>query len=382
MLCGHLSLPKVANEEGKPERWENNIFQTLPLVAAVAMLSKIQVDVRNAETDVLSWLYDQIDAASFKFNKLIPTVIAPSTYVMEGLDYEARVFFSAVDTTMSPTVTVGNYRTIQNADGSVKYEMAGDYTTLPVDATGKGVYKVRAGYPGPKSWTGLITMKAPNGEVLSKPFLGEYVVGVQNVVVSATAMNMLYRGIPNPIDILVPGVGPDKVRVGMRNGSISKGQVRNYRGELFPGTWVAEPESNPPSPTAEIIVSADINGKQQQFKPMVFRVRDIPTPQAQFANITGQGSVTKADILLQQGVLATLKDFDFDLQFRVTEFALSFDDRGLAVGATSKSNRISDEQRSILNRLTRGKTLYVQDIKAVGPDKKERSLSPIIIKVN
>jgi gliding motility-associated protein GldM len=298
------------------------------------------------------------------------------------LDYEASVFFSAVDTTQNPTVTVGNYKTTQNADGSVKYEMTGDFSTLPVDATGKGVYRARAGNPGPRSFSGLITMKAPNGEVLSKPFRGDYVVGVQNVVISATAMNMLYRGIPNPIDILVPGVGPDKVRVSMRNGNISKGQVRNYRGEIFPGTWVAEPETNPPSATAQIAVSAEINGKQQQFKPMEFRVKDIPTPQAQFANITGQGTVTKADLLIQQGVLAVLKDFDFDLRFTVTEFALSYDERGLAVNATSKSNRISDEQKAILSRLTKGKTLYVQDIKATGPGKKEFSLSPIIIKVN
>ena len=115
---------------------------------------------------------------------------------------------------------------------------------------------------------------------------------------------------------------------------------------------------------------------------MIYRVKDIPNPEAQFANITGQGNVTKGDLLLQQGVLAVLKDFDFDLKFQVTEFTLSFDDRGLAVSAASKGNRISDDQKGILNRLTRGKMLYVQDIKAVGPDKKERSLSPIIIKVN
>lgn len=382
-LRSSLNTDMGKDESGKPEPWPNNVFQTLPLVAAVAMLSKIQVDVRNAETDVLGWLYDQIDAASFKFNRLIPTVIAPSTYVMEGLDYEANVFFAAVDTTQKPTVTVGNYKTTQNADGTVKYEMTGDFTTLPVDETGKGVYKTRAGgNPGQRIWGGLITMNAPNGEVLSKPFSGVYTVGAQNVVISPTAMNMLYRGIPNPIDVLVPGVGPDKIRVSMKNGTIFKGQVRNYKDELFPGSWIAEPDTKPPSPTAQIIVSADINGRQQQFRPMEFRVKDIPNPEAQFANVSGQGTVTKADILLAQGVLAVLKDFDFNLRFTVTEFALSFDDRGLAVGATSKSNRISDEQKSILNRLTKGKTLYVQDIKAIGPDKKERSLSPIIIKVN
>ena len=57
--------------DGAVERWENNTFQALPLVAVITILTKLQVDVRNAETDVLNFLYSQIDASSFKFNKLI-----------------------------------------------------------------------------------------------------------------------------------------------------------------------------------------------------------------------------------------------------------------------------------------------------------------------
>jgi len=375
---------KKEGNTGTPEAWPNNTFQTMPLVAVVAMLSKIQVDVRNAETDVITFLYNEIDKRSFKFNRLVPTVLTNSTYVMDGLDYDARVFFAAVDTTQVPTVKVGNFEmTGKNPDGTDKYEMKGDFQTLQSDETGKGVYKVRAGgAPGPRNWGGLISMNAPDGTVISKPFKATYEVGAQNVVISPTAMNVLYRAIPNPIDVSVPGVGPDKLKVSMNNGNISKGQVKNYKGETFPGTYVAEPSSDHPTPTVQIIVSAEINGKQQTFPPRDFRVRDIPDPVAQFANISGQGSKTRADLLLAPGVLAVLKDFDFDLRFTVTEFKLSFDERGLTVDASSKSNRITDEQKGILNRLTRGKKLFVQDIKAVGPDKKVRDLSPIIIIVN
>jgi hypothetical protein len=44
-----------------------------------------------------------------------------------------------------------------------------------------------------------------------------------------------------------------------------------------------------------------------------------------------------------------MNSFDFNRRFTVTEFALSFDDRGLAVGETSKSNRISDRKSTRLN---------------------------------
>ncbi|HZY25247.1 MAG TPA: hypothetical protein VFE71_05435, partial [Bacteroidales bacterium] len=96
------------NADGETERWENLNFQTLPLVAVICILSEYQVNVRNAETEVLNYLYSQIDASSFKFNKLTPIVIPTSNYVTLGSEYEAKVFISATDTTQSPIITVGD----------------------------------------------------------------------------------------------------------------------------------------------------------------------------------------------------------------------------------------------------------------------------------
>ena len=93
--------------DGQPTRWENMTFQTLPLVAVITILSELQLNVRNAETEVLNSLYTQIDASSFKFNKLTAIVIPNSNYVTVGSDYEAKVFISATDTTQSPEITVG-----------------------------------------------------------------------------------------------------------------------------------------------------------------------------------------------------------------------------------------------------------------------------------
>jgi gliding motility-associated protein GldM len=370
------------NKSKEKERWENLNFQALPLVAVITILSKMQVDVRNAETDVLTLLYEQIDARSFKFNKIIPVIITNSTYVMQGNEYEASVFLSATDTTQAPEIKIGNYKTTLNADGTPNYEMAGDFTTLTLDDKGRGIYKARASSVGPKSWGGLITMKAPDGSTLSKPFKGDYTVGESNVVVSPTAMNVLYRGILNPIDISVPGVGPDKIRAVMKNGTIGKGQVKNYKGEIFPGTWVAEPSIDPPANTAQIIVTAEINGKQTQLAPREFRVRDVPSPVASFANKQGEGTVTKGELVIQDLCLAVLKDFDFELRFNVTEFTLSFNDKGFDLIEPSTSNKVNDKQKALLNKLTRGKKLYVEKVKAVGPDKKIRELAPIIITVN
>ncbi len=370
----NLSTSDVKNIHGETVRWENETFQALPLVAVITILSKIQVDVRNSEMDVINHLYSSIDASSFKFNKLVPIVTTNSNYIMQGNEYEAQVFISASDTTRKPVVMVGNTRKLQNADGSLSYEMVGDYQTLPVDDRGRGIFKVRAGTTGDKKWGGLINMKAPDGSDVFYPFESQYTVAVPNVVVSPTAMNVLYKGLDNPIDISVPGVGSDKISARMSNGSIRKGKYKNYRGE-----YIANPATV--GQTAQIIVSAEVNGRQMTFPPIDFRVRSIPSPIAKFANLT-EGEVPKAVAAAQQGVFAVLENFEFDLEYKVTSFTIGISSQGFTNDYPSSNNMITTAQREQINNLRRGQELIFKQIKAVGPDGIEKALPPIILKIN
>jgi hypothetical protein len=195
-------------------------------------------------------------------------------------------------------------------------------------------------------------------------------------------MNVLYAGIENPIDISVPGVGSDKVRATMKNGTINKGKLKNTKGEFFPGDWKALPASEAIGQIGQIIVSAEINGRVQQFPARDFRIKAIPKPVATFANKSGEAKITKDEILAQQAVFANLEGFDFDLRYNVTEFSISINDKGFDFTAKSPNNRITPEQKALLQRLTRGKKLFIEGVQAVGPDKRPQTLSPVIITVN
>ena len=89
---------------GEAISWESEHFEHLPLASVVTILSKMQSDVRFAEAEILSYLLSQIDAGSFKFNKIEAVVLAGSDYVFKGQQYEARVFLAAYDSTKFPTV--------------------------------------------------------------------------------------------------------------------------------------------------------------------------------------------------------------------------------------------------------------------------------------
>ena len=349
-----------SKKTGETVRWENHTFQALPLVAVITILSKLQVDVRNAETEVIDQLYTQIDASSFKFNKLTSIVIPNSNYVTLGSTYEAQVFISATDTTQQPVITVGDQ-------------------VLPLDEAGKGIYTVKPSSLGTKTWGGVITLKAPDGTDMQYPFVSEYVVGEASVICSPTAMNVMYYGIANPIDVSVPGVSPDKISIRVVNGTHSTEKVKNSKGENFKGTYSVKPSEV--GKNVQVIVSANINGVNQTFAPYEFRVKSIPVPEARFGGLSS-GNIAKNTAVAQAGVFAVLPDFDFDLQYTVTGFSILYSDRMGDLIETSTSSMLTSAQKDLINRMTRGKDLIIKDIKATGPDGVPRTLLPIILKID
>jgi gliding motility-associated protein GldM len=356
-----LSTEDGINRDGVKERWENLNFQTLPLVAVICILSEYQVNVRNGETEVLNYLYSQIDASSFKFTKLDAIVIPiSSNYVTLGSDYEAQVFISATDSTQFPEYTVGD-------------------TKLQRDESGRGIYRIRATSTGPKKWGGIIALKAPDGSIKNYHFESSYFVGEPNVIVSPTAMNVMYAGIPNPIDVSVPGISPDKIHVKIVNGAFTTEKVKNSKGEYFKGSWAVKP--NAVGQDVQVIVTADINGKPVQYAPYPFRVKSIPTPVAVFGG-KSTGSISRADALVQQGVFAIMPDFDFELNYTVTGFTLFYTDKGMDIEESCASSNLTPKQKQALNGLTRGKNLMIKDIKAIGPDGRTRDLNAIVLKIN
>jgi hypothetical protein len=118
-----------------------------------------------------------------------------------------------------------------------------------------------------------------------------------------------------------------------------------------------------------------------RFPPYTFRVQNIPDPVAKFAGLT-EGSVAKNVALATPGVFAVLEDFLFDLEYEVTGFKMIVTQRGFDREAASNSARVTPEQRTLIDGLSRGQKLYITEIKARGPDNRTRNLPPIILTIN
>jgi len=358
--------------KGEKVLWVNHMFQLSPLIAAITLLSKLQSDIRNTEAETLNFLLQQIDAGAFKFNSLIPTIITNSNYIMRGNEYQAEVFIAATDTTQQPEVLVGKYETIVGADGIPEYRMIGNaYETLTVDERGRGIYKIKPTNLGEKTWGGLIRMRAPDGNFRNFPFEENYTVAPPNVVVSPTAMNVFYVALDNPVDISVSGA--EKVTATMTNGTIKKGTTKGYR-----GSYIASPTT--PGKMANVTVVAEVNGVRRSFPPIEFRVETVPDP---VAKVDGKksGAISLSRLKMQAAVFAELENFLFDTDFKITGFTVETTERGFTNAVPSKSHIITDAQKNLINQLKRNSRITFTDIKAIGADGRQRSLPPVVLRI-
>ncbi len=357
-------------------KWEEHKFGHSPLVGFLAIMSSLQIDIRNAESEVIKYLYAQIEAGDVKFNEIEAVVVHNSNYIIKGNDYVAQIFLAARDTTQPPKVWIAPgeqpYDIIRDERGNIiDYQLREgvDYTSLPVEqGKGKGIYRIKGTSMGYKKWGGIIEIQGPGGDPIRRPFTETYQVAEGNVVVSPTRMNLFYIGVDNPVDISVAGVAPDKVYAEMTNGTITRSR----------DNWLVRPRR---PGNSFVIVSAEIDGVKREVDRKEFRVKTVPTPQAMVNNQTG-GAINKNVLLAQTGVAAVMENFEFDLTFTVTEFKVLTIVQGFVREAKSESNHFTQRQTEIIRGLSKGSPLYIQDIKAVGPDGAVRNLQTINFKIN
>ena len=308
----------------------------------------------------------EIDATSLKFTSAEAIQIAPSNYIFLGDTFKADVFIAAKDSTQNPVVYLGDY--VLGEDG--QYKMVGEYDTIPVKG-GKGKFAIRTRTEGYKKWGGLIAMKTDAGTKMY-PFNGEYQVAKQSVVVSPTKMNVLYLlgdKVGNPVDISVPGVSKDKLSVFCDNGKILK---KGGSWEVFP-TKVGK---------AKVSVSAEIDGKKRNMGFMEFRVKRVPDPVPSLPGLKN-GKIKKNQMTANSTKLrAEMKDFDFDLKFRITGFTLAGTYKGNYVEKKARGSKLTDEMKELVRDLPKGSTVFITNISAKGPDGKVRQLGALPVKLN
>ena len=160
LLDTHDPDPSSAEyKEDDKRTWEMSKFYHSPVVAADAILTKFQGDVRNAESQVISRLYSSVNEGLVTFDLLKPIVKEQSSYILLGGEYDADVFLGASSSTMDPEVFVG-----ATLDATKTKCVGCDAKNpLAIDAeTRMAKYVDRPNSEGEKKWGGVIRVKQPD----------------------------------------------------------------------------------------------------------------------------------------------------------------------------------------------------------------------------
>ncbi|MDR0687830.1 MAG: gliding motility protein GldM [Prevotellaceae bacterium] len=338
-----LETKDIKAHDGGEKRWEVGLFSDLPVIAAIPLLTTLQVNTLTCEADVMSYFLSQTEVGTVKIDNFDPVVQSVSDYVIRGGKFEAQIFLAASDRTLKPDVTV-NGQKLSSVEGKARYEAS-------------------ANNIGEQILNGAITL---NGK--SYPFTYTYTVAEPNVVVSPSKMNVLYRGVLNPIDVSAAGIPDNKVRISVSNGALSR-ENRQY--------WI-----NPGDGTiCEVSIVAEINGEERNMGKKMFRVKNVPKPTPEMDGIQGK-TATRQQLISSQGIRAIMPpDFDFDLKFSIKSFVVFASIDGYVQEQTAYNQMFTDKQKQIMNRLQSGQRLSITEIKAVGPDGKVVDLQDLSIKV-
>lgn len=349
--------PKSGSAIDVKKSWQEVMFENMPVVAAVTLLSKLQNDVLYAEGEVLNTLLTNIDAGDIRVNQVEAFVIPYSRIVMRGNRYQANIVLAAVDTTQRPITYVNG-------------------TMLDND---QGFYEVATGSSGVFDYSGTVEVAHGDGTTSTHEFASSYTVIEPTATISATMMNVLYAGIDNPISIAVPGIPSNAISATMTNGTLTRS------GE----TWIAKPAKV--GEECAVTVTATSGGTSQTMATTSFRVRKLPdpAPYIEYKDAKGNpdrykgGPVGKAILLAADELSAAIDDDMLNVAYKVVSFrTVIYDSMGNAIPEVSDGAKFSERQKASFRRLARGKRVLITDVQALGPDGIQRKIAPMDVIVN
>ena len=327
---------KVKDREGNTIGWVQYNYEGFPYIASVTKFSQLQADIRQTEQD---------------FYK-----------AMLGEKMKEELSMKHYTTLLEQTR--GAYYTNQQFDGAIVLGRK-DNSTKPkrVDLTldgrklsesevevveGKIRLKVNTGNVGEHKIAGTLYYEQDGQETPVEVAQSFTTIPRPNeAVISADKMNVVYRGVVNPMTISMPGV-PDSQVTASAPG-LSRKSGPNY---------IMKPNVG----SAEVTINVTGTFEGQKFSSSKkFRVKDIPKPEGAILRTTGAVKLAKANILAGELSVA-FNDFDFDLSTRVNSFRI------LVPGQPSvvvQGNRVSASgaAAAAVNRAKRGDIIQISEIR-------------------
>jgi len=327
---------KVKNREGNTIGWVQYNYEGFPYIASVTKFSQLQSDIRQTEQDFYKAMLGEKmkDELSMKHYTTLLEQSRGAYYANQQFD--GAIVLGRKDNSTKPK------RVELTLDGRKLSESEVEVVE------GKIKLKVNTGNVGEHKIAGTLYYEQDGQETPVEVAQSFTTIPRPNeAVISADKMNVVYRGVVNPMTISMPGVPDNQVTASAPG--LSRKSGPNYI--MKPNVGSAEVTIN---------VTGTIEG-QKFSSSKKFRIKDIPKPEGAILRTTGAVKLAKANILAGELSVA-FNDFDFDLSTRVNSFRI------LVPGQPSvvvQGNRVSASgpAAAAVNRAKRGDIIQISEIR-------------------
>jgi hypothetical protein len=247
-------------EEQKEWPWIGKTFDHAPLVAAIASLTSLQVEVLGARASAFEHIKSRVSTGEFSFNSIEGFAVGP-TMVTQGDEAELKVMMAAFDTDNQPVISGGNF-TVNN---------------------GQGIMKIPTSGIGDKTMSGTVKIRKKSGDWAEKPW--KYTVKVIEPAgsISLPDMQILYKNYKNNVQAVASGY--DKTDLVILEGSASKTSNGSNK-------WIITPNSGSKL-TLAVKGTNSITNKSSVLNKVTYKVKPLPDPEVYFNGQADGGSVTK-----------------------------------------------------------------------------------------
>ncbi len=336
--------------------WMNYHFEGYPLVASLTKITQLQADIMSTEQEVLKGLLEGNLTEAVSLKNFATSLSASKSAFYTGEKYDGKIIISKTDNSSKPV------RAELKLDGRNLSE-GKDYLL----EEGGIKMLISAGAAGDHTIEGTMFFMQ-DGEEIPVPVNNTFatITKPNAAVISADKMNVVYRGVSNPMTISIPGIPDNKVRASAPG--LSKRSGSNY--VMNPGT----------GRTVTITASGTLPDGKPISTRSEFRIKDIPRPGGTVRGEAGSVKMPRRNLEIST-VGAMLEDFDFDLNLAVGGFKFKVPGQPTIV---VKGNKLNAQAKSALKRARRGDAVQVFDIQAYITNNrtyKLKKVSPVVIEL-
>jgi hypothetical protein len=180
-------------------------------------------------------------------------------------------------------------------------------------------------------------------------------------VVSAVKMNVIYRGLPNPIAVAVPGYQEKDIIVTTSQGTLTKSDVPNTY-------YIKVPYGNQSKDLLITICIRVSNSEAKKVGVHKYVIKNLPEPTIMLGSINESGKYSSLQIQAASFIYTYLDGFVYEgLSFRPENYTIIYKPLNEKEKIFNGSGPVlSDEIKEMFNNIKSGDKIVVQDVNASG----------------